>query len=110
MFIRCIKYVNVNSVSQQNGFMNLFSVGKLTLSAIISSPHQLVRRNFILTRDQLVNCVFVVEKQLHPDEGLTTFLGQHVPRLRPGQQIGDAALGQRQDVLTEQTLADRILR
>lgn len=37
-----------------------------------------------------------VQPELHPDEGFAAFLGQLAPRLRPGQHVADAALGQAQ--------------
>ncbi len=67
-------------------------IGLLTLSAVVSGPHQFVRGDLVLTGDQLVDRVLVVEEELHPDEGLAAFLRQHMPRLRSRQQVGDAAL------------------
>ena len=52
----------------------------------------------------------VVEEELHPDEGLPALLGEHVPGLGPGQEVGHAALGQAQHSLPEQALADAVLR
>ena len=51
----------------------------------------------------------VVEEELHPDEGLPALLGEHVPGLGPGQEVGHAALGQAQHSLPEQALADAVL-
>jgi hypothetical protein len=48
---------------------------------------------------ELVHVGGVVEPHLHPDEGLPTLDAQHVPRLRLGQQLGDRALGTRENIV-----------
>ena len=39
-----------------------------------------------------VNGPLVLQEDAHPDKGLAPLLGQHVPRLRAGQQVGDTPL------------------
>ena len=40
--------------------------------------------------------VLVFQEDLHADERLSAFLGQHMPRLGSGQQVGYGTLGQAQ--------------
>lgn len=51
-------------------------------------PHQLVRGDLVLAGHQAVNSRLVLEEDLHPDEGLPALLGEHVPGLGPGQEVG----------------------
>ena len=51
----------------------------------------------------------VLQKDLHPDERLPALLSEHVPGLRPRQQVGHGALGEAQHRLSEQSLADAVL-
>ena len=51
----------------------------------------------------------VLQEDLHPDEGLAALLSEHVPGLRSGQQVRHGALGESQDRLPEQSLADAVL-
>ena len=51
----------------------------------------------------------VLQENLHPDEGLAALLSEHVPGLRSGQQVRHGALGESQDRLPEQSLADAVL-
>ena len=51
----------------------------------------------------------VLQEDLHPDERLPALLSEHVPGLRPRQQVGHGALGQSQDRLSKQSLADAVL-
>ena len=74
-----------------------------------STTNYLIRRNLVLAGHQPVNSPLVLQEDPHPDERLPPFLRQHVPRLGPCQQVGDAALGQTQHCLPEKTLADGVL-
>ena len=51
----------------------------------------------------------VLQEDLHPDERLPALLSEHVPGLRPSQQVGHGALRESQHRLTEQSLADAVL-
>ena len=76
------------------------------LTRIISRPHEFLRNNFVLTGHQLVNGELVVEEKFHANEGFFPLLREHVILFRPCEQIRHGALGQAEDGLAEQALAD----
>ena len=78
-------------------------------SGVSTGSHEFLGRDFVLGGDQFVNCVLVFQEDLHADERLATLLGEHVPRLGTGQQVGHGTLRQAQHRFAEQPLADRIL-
>ena len=82
----------------------------LTCSSISPSSHQFLWCNLVLAGHQLVDCLFIIQEQLHPDERLLPLLCQHVVLLRPCQQVRHTALRQPQDVLSKEPLADGVLR
>lgn len=72
-------------------------------------PEQLVRWNFILIGDEILNRLRFVEETLHSHEGLSALVGEHVPRLRTSQEVADAALGEAEDVLAKKSLTYAVL-
>ena len=89
-------------------FTETLPTGSLS-SVEATGAHQLVRRDLVLTGHQLMYCTLVLQKHLHPNEGLTSLLREHVPGLGPGEQVRDGALGEAQHGLAEQTLRERVL-
>ena len=75
----------------------------------VARPHELVRGDLVLAGHQAVHRSLVLEEDLHPDEWLPALLSEHVPGLRSGQQVRHGALGESQDRLPEQSLADAVL-
>ena len=59
----------------------------LTCATVVPGPHQLLGSNLVLAGHQFVNGILVIQEQLHPDERLATFLRQHMPWLRSGQEV-----------------------
>ncbi len=38
----------------------------LTLSTVVSCPHELVWSNFVLAGHELVDCILIIQEKLHP--------------------------------------------
>lgn len=51
-----------------------------------------------------MNCILVFEEYFHPDERLPSFLGQHMPWLRSGEQVRHTTLRKAKNTLAEQAL------
>ena len=82
---------------------------ELTHVIEVARPHQLVRGDLVLAGHQPVHSRLVLQEDLHPDEGFSALLSEHVPGLGSGQQVRHGALGQTQHGLPEESLADAVL-
>ena len=60
---------------------------------------------FALEDSEPIYVVWVVQPEVHLNERLASLEAKHVPRLGLGEQLGDGTLGELQDRLTKQLLA-----
>jgi len=60
----------------------------------------------VLVGHELLDRLGVVDEHLHADEGLAALLREHWPGLGSREQVADAALGEAEDALAEEALAD----